>query len=275
VSHTTYFRNHFSGKHVEAKRNFMNTKLFDLCRFSYYQNVVGNVLGTPDWPRSTIGRYEMIGMPGYTEQTCVYRLGYPNMGNNGYSATNPPSNADDGGLDPKVKTTLLRWGNFDYQNNAARWESSEIPSGVTAPATHTLPASFYLAAKPAWWNNLPWPPIGPDVSLMVNKIPAQVRYENDVYNNPSIKFHAPSSPLSFRLISVNRHHMKYEIPKAGHVKLEIYNIAGKRIQILESGHREAGSYTIPLKSKEYAFGIYQIRLQVSNVFDARKILIME
>jgi chitodextrinase len=176
VSHTTLFRNAFSGKHEDSNKTG-NIKLIDLCRFSYYHNVIGNVLGNPEWPRDTIGRYEMTGIPGYTAQPVIYRLGYPNMGNNHYSETNPPSNGDSGGLDPKVKETLMRWGNFDYQNNMAKWDSSEIPEGVPIPTDHILPASLVYEEKPEWFGNAPWPAIGPDVDGLVQKIPAELRYE--------------------------------------------------------------------------------------------------
>ena len=54
-------------------------------------------------------------------------------------------------------------------NEAVRWESSEVPTGAeypnSVPASHTLPASFYLSAKPNWWPSAKaWPPIGPDVT---------------------------------------------------------------------------------------------------------------
>jgi len=146
--------------------------------------VVGNVLGSPDWPRSTTGQYEMTGQPGYTEQSVIYRLGYPNMGNNAYSETNPPDNADEGGLDPKVESTLLRWGNYDYQNDAALWDPAEVPAGNPVPSTQDLPASLFYASAPAWWPaSVPWPPIGPDVtggdssSEHAYKIPAEICYE--------------------------------------------------------------------------------------------------
>lgn len=52
-------------------------------------------------------------------------------------------------------------------------------SGVT----HTLPASFYLSAKPAWWGSAPFPAVGPDISGggspggFTNSIPAMVCYQ--------------------------------------------------------------------------------------------------
>jgi hypothetical protein len=88
----------------------------------------------------------MTGQPGYTEQPVIYRLGYPNMGNNGFSASNPPSNADDGGHDPKVKDTILRHGNYDYETQSIVWDD--------AIADHQLPASLFKSAKPAWWARL-------------------------------------------------------------------------------------------------------------------------
>jgi hypothetical protein len=44
-----------------------------------------------------------------------------------------------------------------------------VPSGLNylgnpVPATHKLPASFYLPGKPSWWGAVPWPAIGPDVT---------------------------------------------------------------------------------------------------------------
>ncbi len=186
VSHGTYFRNAFSGQHVEPHRTG-NIKLIDLGRFSYYHNAVGNVLGSPGWPRASIGRYEMTGNPDYTAQAVIYRLGYPNMGNNWYNPANPPdhpADPDDAGLDPKVKATLLRWGNYDYQNDAARWDPAEVPVGHPVPATQDLPASLFYPSRPAWWPvSVTWPPVGPDVtggdgsSPHAFKIPAQICFE--------------------------------------------------------------------------------------------------
>ena len=167
TSHITLFRNWLSGQHVDAQRTG-NIKTVDLTRYSRYHNVVGNVLGYDGWPQS-IGEYEMTGQPGYTEQPVIYRLGYPNMGNNGYSTTNPPSDADQGGLDPRVAETLLRHGNYDYETQSIVWDPTI--------ADQALPVSLYRSARPTWWGASAWPPIGPDLTPMVSPLPAQACYD--------------------------------------------------------------------------------------------------
>jgi hypothetical protein len=118
-------------------------------------SVIGSVLGTAG--KTTT--YELA--PPASDNSAVavvWRLGFagPNWA-----------------TDPNVKATLLRHGNWDPVTNGVVWDPSI--------AEHTLPPSLYLDAKPSWWGSLPWPPIGPDVTPMVNKIPAQVRYEAGGY----------------------------------------------------------------------------------------------
>jgi len=69
-----------------------------------------------------------------------------------------------------VAATLLRHGNYDYVNNDTVWNP--------AITEHTLPASLYLSSRPAWFEDVPFPPIGPDVAKLTEKIPAQLRYED-------------------------------------------------------------------------------------------------
>ena len=91
-------------------------------------------------------------------------------------------------IDALTKQSLLRWGNYDVVSGAVRWcgnstspewyticnSISEIPTtGIKfindnpVPASTTLPASFYLLARPLFWptrwGTPPWPAIGPDV----------------------------------------------------------------------------------------------------------------
>jgi hypothetical protein len=123
---------------------------------NYYMTFVGNIIGTP-------------GCPGPTEQRpflstfnnpVLWKIGYKCC-----SATGIP-------VDPKVAATLIRTGNWECTTNAVQWSSSE----------QLIPDSLYLSAKPAWFGVLDWPPFTPERPGFnpnnVNKIPAQVRFEN-------------------------------------------------------------------------------------------------
>jgi hypothetical protein len=119
-----------------------------------YTNVIGNVLGTSG--KSTI--YEVKAGQSYNnDNKFIWVLGICDTCSGG----NP---------DPLVVSTLLRHGNYDYVTNGTVWDPNI--------SNHTLPTSLYLSSKPSWWcQEVPWPPIGPDVAGLVNKIPAQRRFE--------------------------------------------------------------------------------------------------
>jgi len=150
-----------------------------LNRWSYYYNVVGNVLGVST-PKQTVYQFATSAQCGAGHG--IYRLGYPNMGNcdtTSYDGASPP------GVDAKVQATLLRWANYDYVHSAVQRDTAELPAGVPAPGTDPLPASLVYSGAPPWWPaSVPWPPIGPDVSGgngeasgHANKIPAQICWE--------------------------------------------------------------------------------------------------
>jgi hypothetical protein len=145
----TFFRNQLTG-YQSGKTN--NTEVIDLLAYSRYMNFVGNVLGKPGY--HTVYEDSSVGLPG-SPNTSIYLLGYSGVNENLTSGIS---------YDTKVDITLLRWGNYDVVTGAARWNSSEIPAGNSVPSSQSLPASFFLTSKPAWWGNVPWPPIGPDVS---------------------------------------------------------------------------------------------------------------
>ena len=82
----------------------------------------------------------------------IYQLGYPHMGNTAYSGVNPPDTGKDA-LDTRVKSTLIRHGNYDYATRSIQWDA-----GI---GDHALPDSLYLPGKPSWFGDLRWPPIDP------------------------------------------------------------------------------------------------------------------
>jgi hypothetical protein len=158
-SRNVIFRNYFSGVDEDSGL-LLNSKCIDLCRDSLFYTVVNNVLGRTGI--STVEEYSDGTVFPYSTGV-IYRLGYPYIGNNSTDGSvNPPSTTP-GALDSRVKATLTRLSNYDVVTSVH-------------PYPYSLPASLYLKAKPSWWGNAVWPPIGQDVSNLVNPIPAQLRY---------------------------------------------------------------------------------------------------
>jgi len=65
---------------------------------------------------------------------------------------------------------MIRHGNHHLGVEETDWDP-DIPS-------HTLPASLFREEKPSWWNNSPWPPIGPDVVNYRSMTPAAERFHS-------------------------------------------------------------------------------------------------
>lgn len=163
----TYFRNYSNG--WETGKNDQTSPV-QQAAFSRYLNFVGNVLGRTGYHDT----YQFAG----EGATAIYSLGL--------GRGLPPD-------DPKVASTMLRWGNYDTVTATSRFQSSEVPSADpnypnAVPGSQTLPSSLYLSAKPAFYGATAWPSIGPDVSGgsvtgvggHVNVIPARACYENGV-----------------------------------------------------------------------------------------------
>lgn len=187
----TLFRNRVLGWQTGATNN---TKVIGLESYSRYFNIIGNVLGYP----GLHSQYQDLAPSGSNPNHSIFVLGW--SGNDGSTGNIPD--------DPMVASTLMRWGNYDVVTGAARWDSSEVPSGLSqyanpVPSTHNLPASFFLSSKPAWWGtpwgNPPWPAIGPDVTGGPGPgghsydIPAKLCYENTSKDsNGILNFNATS-----------------------------------------------------------------------------------
>jgi hypothetical protein len=148
----TQFRNRWDGREQNnGAANSSGTVPLRLNPGARYMNAIGNVLGTPGYHtnyKSTPG--------GDSLYTSVIGCGaYPETGMSGDALSCP---------------TSMFWGNWDSANNAVRWNSSEVPSGISSyansvPSSETLPASFHYSSKPSWWaSGKVWPPIGPDVT---------------------------------------------------------------------------------------------------------------
>jgi len=155
----TAFRNRWIGWKTGTTNN---TNVVQISSFNRYFNFIGNVVGkygyhtTYECAAQTTG--DSCTADGNSGVWTIYTWGYANH--------NGPLNIRN---DPFVKTSMMRWGNYDTVNSAVRWQAAEVPSSLSlyanpVPASQTLPGSFYLSNKPQWFSSTPWPAIGPDVT---------------------------------------------------------------------------------------------------------------
>ena len=187
----TLFRNHIDGYAHNQQQVNENSGIILLSKNRFF-NLVGNVIG-----HSHFTSYQALQS---ANQNAIYGFGHQGSGS-GTSVGN----------DANVLRTVVRWGNWDSVNSATRFLASEVPSGIPnfanpVPATQSLPESFYLSSKPAWFGSVPWPPIGPDVTGgnitgvptggHANKIPSRLCFENTALDSAY-----PSSNPRIRLFN--------------------------------------------------------------------------
>ena len=156
----TSFRNNWNGR---DGTKIQQTNAVQLQSFNRYYNFVGNVMGTAGY--HTVYEVQPVSTTDLGDSNKG-DLAIFNTGFGGNEGTRPAAGLPN---DLLVRATLLRWGNYDTVTNAVRWQASEVPSGLSlyanpVPASQSLPGSFYISAKPAWWGSTQWPSIGPDIS---------------------------------------------------------------------------------------------------------------
>jgi hypothetical protein len=137
-------------------------------------NIIGNVMGQPGH-HDTYEDYATSATSGVNAtkaNTSLYELGWVDNGFDTTSSCDPVVTCD-----PLVRSTLMRWGNYDVVTNGVKWDPTEASPAVVpyvnanftplyfSSLAQTLPPSLYYSSKPSWWPAAKaWPPIGPDVS---------------------------------------------------------------------------------------------------------------
>ena len=69
--------------------------------------------------------------------------------------------------------------------------------------------------------------------------------------------------------------MRYTLPAAGAIQLELYTTAGERVRVLEQGYKEAGTHVYELATDNLASGMYLCRLVQAGEIAARQICIVK
>jgi hypothetical protein len=184
----TYFRNLLLGWESCSNGNCSagsppikqaNLDAISALAYNRYDNIVGNVLGTPGI--STLA-YSYTNSSQFWSSNSgtghIFNLGSGNgCGGSGSGCAATAAIP----IDPVVLSSTMWFDNWDAFNNATmactgqgtpvagcpqdqRAASAPSYPGLSTPST-TLPASFYFSARPSWWSSsIPFPAMGPDVS---------------------------------------------------------------------------------------------------------------
>lgn len=169
----TVFRNHFVGWQLGYTQQ---TYPINVDGPDRVMNIVGNVLGEPGYhtqyegyaTSTTAGLHRAVhggstSAGSGTINQSIYAIGWTSNSGLGVCTVWPT-------CDPLSWTTLMRWKNYDTVDNAVISDTTEATPGAvtfvdaTTTPSGTLPASFYLSSKPAWFGSLTYPPDGPDVT---------------------------------------------------------------------------------------------------------------
>ena len=157
--YVTVFRNHLTAKRRSIPplqlTDAQNPRAIGLMEGHKWYSFVGNVLGSPDQSPAPSKSYTYDApFPWGDDPVGLWRLGY-----NPESWDAPP--------DKNVTGTVLREGNYDYATNQVHWGNGP----------QQLPASLYLASKPAFFGNSPWPWVDPTGATKLYTLPARARFD--------------------------------------------------------------------------------------------------
>jgi hypothetical protein len=69
--------------------------------------------------------------------------------------------------------------------------------------------------------------------------------------------------------------IRYALPEAAQVRLEVYTVAGQRVAVLASGEQRAGWHTVAFDGSSLASGVYIYRLEAGGFVQTRKLMLIK
>ena len=135
--------------------------------------------------------------------------------------------------------------NPPIDERADRWiVTATDDSGITPPTVCNDPYTFTLL----------YDPLSVDDSLIPDNYVLGQSYPN------------PFNPVTY---------IDYAIPETDYINLSVYDINGKLVEILDSGTKSAGYYTISWNAFNVPSGTYFIRLSSRNYNATRKVSLLK
>ena len=69
--------------------------------------------------------------------------------------------------------------------------------------------------------------------------------------------------------------ISYSIPESQVVELSVYDIMGRRVEVLENNFKDAGTHTMVWDAAGFASGIYYIKLSADNLVETQKVMLVK
>lgn len=110
--------------------------------------------------------------------------------------------------------------------------------------------------------------------VLVQKIPGNEIPKGGVAESPAVaplQLITGAEPNPFG----GRTRISYTLPRTGNVSLVVYDVAGRPVQTLDSGRREAGRYTATWDAKSAAAGVYFYTLTSGKASITRKLILAD
>ena len=112
-----------------------------------------------------------------------------------------------------------------------------------------------------------------DTWLKTGKDPMNTAIEKDPYGSdiPSRFKLDQNYPNPFNPTT----NIKFELPKASQVKLEVYNILGQKVVTLENQRMQAGYHVVRFDAHNLASGMYIYRIKAGNFVSTKKLMLIK
>ena len=69
--------------------------------------------------------------------------------------------------------------------------------------------------------------------------------------------------------------IRYDLPEQAVVRLEVFDVMGRRIAVLVDGSMRAGVHEVPFHAGTLSSGLYLFRLQANDFTETRKMLLLK
>lgn len=163
-------------------------------------------------------------------------------------------------------TDLVKSGTEDWQRTYLEFNektiNSEIMLYLQGERVGTDIYKEYLLDNLFYYKNERWIPL----SLMGEGRTTSV----ESFSTPDYKLYQ-NYPNPFNPSTI----IQYSLPKADNVKLVIYDILGKEVEILIQEYQAAGDYKVNFNVSHLASGIYFYKLQTSEFSQIRKMIVLK